>query len=440
MPITISWKYRYDTWTISTWYEYLQSYNLESIWYNDGYESQTWIYLMETNCQHKTTKKWEKIIQDFWCLATWRWWDWDWQYLIAILTNENQDEIIEYIIKTYEELWDDYYTYLDAFYWNSITDEIWNTVMWRFTLTLTTSSSQWIITISDWSQSITIDSSTHNMRYNADYYTETNNTSSEYSTISTNWWLTDWTYTYSQPDQWYTDRNNIISSLESKWVVNATITHDTTNWEITMVNWQWSFTIMDKNLWATIVYSDWDTLSEANCGKYYQRWNNYWFPRTWNVTTSSTQVDTTWYWPWNYYSSSTFIQWYGWINPTNDNLRWDSTDTEAARQWPCPNWYHIPSETEWKNFIKMFKIIRPNAHSNTDFKNTFAIPQAGNRNPLRSVTQYQGSYATYWSSSPSSEWWVTIMRFDNHSSQRVADDYSSYGYSIRPFKNTTPSS
>jgi hypothetical protein len=50
------------------------------------------------------------------------------------------------------------------------------------------------------------------------------------------------------------------------------------------------------------------------------------FPFSWSITTSSSQVNTTWYWPWNYYSSSTFITQssrpFNWINPANNNLRW----------------------------------------------------------------------------------------------------------------------
>lgn len=91
-------------------------------------------------------------------------------------------------------------------------------------------------------------------------------------------------------------------------------------------DWQAWTTIADKNLWATTVWNSWDALSQANCGKYYQWGNNYWFPFTWAVTTSSTQVDASNYWPWNYYSSSTFIttSWtpWDWSSVQNDNLWW----------------------------------------------------------------------------------------------------------------------
>ncbi len=75
------------------------------------------------------------------------------------------------------------------------------------------------------------------------------------------------------------------------------------------ISWDWTtwYTIMDKNLWATTVYNQWDAITDANSGCFYQWWNNYWFPHSWAVTTSSTKVDASCYWPWNYYCCSTFI-------------------------------------------------------------------------------------------------------------------------------------
>jgi hypothetical protein len=118
----------------------------------------------------------------------------------------------------------------------------------------------------------------------------------------------------------------------SSWtVINGTlwsawIFWNQSEWLISITNWTTGYTIQDKNLWATTVYNDWNTLSKANCGKYYQWGNNYWFAWTWSVTTSSTKVDASTYWPWNYYSSSTFITWsYDWSSVHNDNLRWWET-------------------------------------------------------------------------------------------------------------------
>lgn len=111
------------------------------------------------------------------------------------------------------------------------------------------------------------------------------------------------------------------------WSSTATwagIFHDSTNWLISIssdgTNW---ITIADKNLWATEVYDSWN-VSWTNRGNYYQWGNNYWFFYSWTPTSSSTQVDTTGYWPWNYYNSSTFVKdtnWY-WFSDANTNLRW----------------------------------------------------------------------------------------------------------------------
>ena len=112
-----------------------------------------------------------------------------------------------------------------------------------------------------------------------------------------------------------------------QWTGNAGVYHNTTLWIISISSdWNTWITIADKNEWATTVYNNWDTLSEANCWKYYQRWNNYWFAWTWSITTSSSQVNASTYWPLNYYNSSTFIYRssspYWWDSSWNNNLRW----------------------------------------------------------------------------------------------------------------------
>lgn len=158
-----------------------------------------------------------------------------------------------------------------------------------------------------------------------------NNGTSPYHFWGSNYWL--WTYTW-QKKAWYQIRpfkdipeipNNTWTTLYD-WssIANwAWVFHNSTLWLIS-ISWDWQtwITITDKNLWATTIYNDWDTLSEANCGYFYQRWNIYWFPYSWATTTSSTQVDATNYWPWNYYSSDTFITQTNWDSSNNKNLRW----------------------------------------------------------------------------------------------------------------------
>jgi len=93
-------------------------------------------------------------------------------------------------------------------------------------------------------------------------------------------------------------------------------------WLISITDWTTWYTIQDKNLWATTVYNDWDTLTQANMGNMYQWWNNYGFISTWSVSkTSSTKVNASAYWPTNPYSSDTFITWNrDWSSVQNDNL------------------------------------------------------------------------------------------------------------------------
>jgi hypothetical protein len=112
------------------------------------------------------------------------------------------------------------------------------------------------------------------------------------------------------PDSWWTA------------LYSDKIYHNSTLWLISIKNWNNWITIADKNLWATTVYNSWDTLSESNCWKFYQWGNNYWFSYTWATTTSSTAVDASSYWPWNYYSSSTFITTSPRDSSNNANLRW----------------------------------------------------------------------------------------------------------------------
>lgn len=123
---------------------------------------------------------------------------------------------------------------------------------------------------------------------------------------------------------------NSFTIPTSSWTVitwtiwGAWIFRNQTEWIISITSdWTTWYTIQDKNLWATTVYNDGDTLTQANMWNMYQWWNNYWFPSTWSISkTSSTQVDASNYWPWNYYESDTFIAWWNddWSSVRNDNL------------------------------------------------------------------------------------------------------------------------
>jgi len=127
------------------------------------------------------------------------------------------------------------------------------------------------------------------------------------------------------------------------------------------------YTIMDRNLWATTN----DISSTWSYGYYYQWWNNYGFRYPFSGTTfSSEKIDTTEFWPWNYYASNVFYadDWH-YSEDDNENLWWGEWDTInmdweyttiEGRQWPCPSWYHIPSMREmniWSYFTSAHSLF-----------------------------------------------------------------------------------
>lgn len=114
-----------------------------------------------------------------------------------------------------------------------------------------------------------------------------------------------------------------------EWTLwSAWIFRDETNWLISITDWTNGYTITDKNLWATVVFNSGDSESANNVWNYYQWGNNYWFSYWRSESTSSSQVDASQYWPWNYYSDNTFRTWANpayWDSSINTNLRWWET-------------------------------------------------------------------------------------------------------------------
>ena len=195
----------------------------------------------------------------------------------------------------------------------------------------------------------------------------------------------------------------------------AGVYHNSSLWLIS-VSWdgQTWITIQDKNLWATTVWNSWDTLSEANCWKYYQWGNNYWFAWTWTLTTSSTQVNSQNYWPWNYYSSSTFITWSDdWSSVQNDDLWWWETWVQQKPvdlvkryygwkmindvQWPAPYRFHIPTVDEWEWLYDIMSWLYLSSWE--DWQENLHMPLASYRTSSGDIYQYPDMWV-YWSSSP----------------------------------------
>lgn len=214
---------------------------------------------------------------------------------------------------------------------------------------------------------------------------------------------------------------------------------------ITITDWNNMISMQDKNLWAVAVYSNWDTLSEANCWYYFQRWNNYGFPGIWytdTIQTSPTQVDATNYWP--YYEWQVFrIQNSDWTNPANPNLWWWIANTTKARRWPCPKWFHVPSTEDHIWLIDTLSALWINTNNWICLNTYLKMPFAGFRDYRSGSTSNQDSTAHYWSSTPRTDSdSAYILTFASYNLYPQSSAYRAYGFNVRPFKNesVTPDS
>lgn len=137
--------------------------------------------------------------------------------------------------------------------------------------------------------------------------------------------------------------NNTYVGPDNTWTVvewslwSAGIFYNSALWLISVTNGtDKSITMKDKNEWATVVYNDGDTLTQANMGNMHQWGNYYGFPSIGTISsTSSTTVSTAGYGNDNPYSSNIFVRNsnYDWSNPANDNLWSGSSDEYFEREW-----------------------------------------------------------------------------------------------------------
>jgi hypothetical protein len=248
------------------------------------------------------------------------------------------------------------------------------------------------------------------------------------------------------------------------WALNlpweAWVTYNIWEGNIYMRDWNWcGYIIADKNVWATKVFN-WDNNDTATYWYYYQWWNNHWFETTWTLTDIwTTQVNTTWNWPENPYSSWTFIKWFSdWSLPANDNLWWWAGDTLTSnwtwtnidRRWPCDYWYHVPSTLEWDWLIKAWISSKWQSFtwwlgisffftwdaSFPNFQNDLKLPPAGARNHSDASLYGQGGASgLYWSSSPMISTFSYSMNFYWSNVYPQNSINRAHGFSIRCFKN-----
>lgn len=128
------------------------------------------------------------------------------------------------------------------------------------------------------------------------------------------------------PDETWTllgTRNNAkIYRNEALWLI--TVSYGDSNY----------ITLKDKNEGATVAYdyNGWP-VNASNCGYFYQWGNCHGFPWSWATDTSSTKVDASGYWPYQY-SGDTFIT-------TEDDVG-DRSSVQNDNLWA----YEIPTQEE----------------------------------------------------------------------------------------------
>jgi hypothetical protein len=201
------------------------------------------------------------------------------------------------------------------------------------------------------------------------------------------------------------------------------------------------YQLMACNLWTTVSWT-----GKESYGAHFQRGNNYPFPNKWNIKTSNTQVDASTYWPTNpYYNeiliiNSSFIDW---STVPNDDLWWDSTNTDEARQWPCPIGYHVPSTTHLQGLVQAGRTLGLwsgtwNSIQVANFKNILLLPFAGLRLYDRDKVAEQGWLGYYrlssiYSSIPSVS---ENLYFTSDNIRTPTSTRRMQVYSVRCFKNS----
>ena len=250
------------------------------------------------------------------------------------------------------------------------------------------------------------------------------------------------------------DENN-----DCVWIRNADWTLNFDEWEywtVDFVVWNTKITMLDRNLWATS-----NDINDAESqGFYYKWWNNYWFSldhATKYGVTNERILNVTWYWPWTpswYYTSPDWIyawendQAWNWFINANFDLWWDVTDTLWARQGPCPNEYHIPSDNEVSSVINLLSEF---ANTSTGmqcislywnkrkcFQNLVKLPDSGyiKSNSSSSSSKTETNRIFLWTSSDYNNKSITAF----HSTQSQSDmttweRSSAAGMQVRCFKN-----
>lgn len=200
--------------------------------------------------------------------------------------------------------------------------------------------------------------------------------------------------------------------------------------DIIVCSWTATWYILSAcNVWTDISWT-W-----ASSYWYYFQWGNNGWTSGGNVTPNPTLVDASWYGPGNYYNSTIVIA-CGWAEcdwslNQNDNLWWWVTNSYASKQWPCLNWYHIPSETEW---TAIFTSWWWGVSGGNTMRDVLKLPKAWSRNWLTWVMGWVGNTGLYWASTANGPH-AARLRFDSGYATSNDVEYRWVGNAVRCIKN-----
>jgi len=261
-------------------------------------------------------------------------------------------------------------------------------------------------------------------------------------------------------DWWYKD-----ADLQTRWTFSKdTLTANTelfAKWfevnNLATTFWSTQFELLDRDLWADTAWTWYQSY-----GNFYQWWNNYGFSsrylpanRCQGCTTNAAS-----YWPnkpyridrfYGWIKTSSTLRWY-WDSSYNQNLWWNTADTDEARRWPCPTWYHVPSKDEWNALLSAYQTWYNSASSsctnanNVDcFRAIFNVPYAWRLIPYNydngwyidgEIFENSGTNMNYRSSTPIP---YAQNLFNAYTlsipSMSVESDMTFYWYSVRCFKD-----
>ena len=253
----------------------------------------------------------------------------------------------------------------------------------------------------------------------------------------------DWNNMKCMFDGWYLWTGN--NARRWTWYINEDMTVYAKwlpyTW-ITVIAWGVPITVMDRNLWATKSWTWCTWWNDETCWYKFQWWNNYgfkscstltyynaaycyWFPN-WETSFISPEFDDIEYM--SKYYNWFFKEYRDWDASNFPNLWWWNSSLDEDKQWPCPNWYHVPSRGEWSKMANLLNI----GQSWNILIDTFKLPQAGSIDSDWLTTRIWNN--AWYRTSP-----MNVFYFTNTSvsyNAWTSELWASHGHSVRCFKDS----